>query len=231
MNLPAGIHPEEPGAVALLDRAIHALTVALDDMPISDVVNLKAKIATIETATKQLGMSNDAKELATEAVRRAEWALGRAVRRGQADGSIARQGHALSTVQHVEDWSPLPTPTDFATKGELYGARGEGLLGIADAAPTPDEFDAALDEAKAEGNLSRANVARKAREKSGSTPAPAATSAEERAHQEAELINAFASIVRRSLTPKNVATLTPKARARLISILNDALNTLQETSL
>lgn len=52
----------------------------------------------------------------------------------------------------------------------------------------------------------------------------------ERAHQEAELINAFSAIVRRSLTPKNVATLTPKARARLISILNDAVTTLKETT-
>jgi hypothetical protein len=59
---------------------------------------------------------------------------------------------------------------------------------------------------------------------------PVAAGSTERAHQEAELVNAFGSIVRRSLTPKNVATLTPKARARLISILNDALNTLQETS-
>ncbi len=147
------VHPEEPGAVALLDQAIHALMTALDEMPIGEVVNLKAKVATIETATKQLGMSKDAQEYATEAVRRSEWALGRAIRKGQEGGSVARQGHALSTVQHVEDWVPLSAPTDFATKGELYGARGEGLLGIADAAPDPAVFDAALAEAKAEGKI------------------------------------------------------------------------------
>ncbi|WP_051549273.1 hypothetical protein [Nocardioides sp. URHA0032] len=50
----------------------------------------------------------------------------------------------------------------------------------------------------------------------------------ERAHQEAELINAFGSIVKRSLTPENVATLSPRAKGRLIEILTVALTTLKE---
>mgnify|MGYP000858131624 CR=1 FL=1 len=59
-------------------------------------------------------------------------------------------------------------------------------------------------------------------------PQPTSTGTE-RNHQEAELINAFASIVRRSLTKKNVATLSPRARRRLISILTNAIETLEGT--
>jgi hypothetical protein len=169
MTTPAQIHPEEPGAVAMLDQAITALTTALDDMPINEVVNLKAKVATIQTATKELGMSKEAQELATEAVRRSEWALGRAIRKGQAEGTVSRrEGNGLQSTGQVES-----RPSDFATPGELHGG-GEskpGILALAAAAETPEQFDAALDEAKAEGNLSRANVARKAREATSSTPA------------------------------------------------------------
>lgn len=168
MSLPANIHPEEPGAVALLDQAIHALTTALDDMPIGDVVNLKAKIATIETATKQLGMSKEAQEYATEAVRRSEWALGRAIRRGQSDGTVGVPSSGRSSSD-----TGLPRPSDFASPSELYpNPKQAGIYDLADAAPTAQEFDAAIDEAKAEGNLSRANVARKAREAAGDSPKP-----------------------------------------------------------
>lgn len=60
----------------------------------------------------------------------------------------------------------------------MYGAKGDdGILGLADEIQTPEALDAALDAAKAEGNLSRANVARKAKEKAGQSrrmPRPAA---------------------------------------------------------
>lgn len=229
MTTPAQIHPEEPGAVAMLDQAITALTTALDEMPINEVVNLKAKVATIQTATKELGMSKEAQELAAEAVRRSEWALRRAVNKAQAAGEVkARGADLVPGAAHGSRARPassnLPSPKDFFSSQDEYDDAN------AMAALEAEAFEQVLEDAKAEGNLSRTNVARKAREKAGQSPAPAKAGTTERAHQEAELINAFGSIVRRSLTPKNVATLTPKARARLISILNDALNTLQETS-
>lgn len=197
----------------------------------------KAEIATAAEATKQLGLSKEIQLDAREMVRRAEYALGKALRKGQAEGTIAPHGGTNGfNKQEVEgSSSSLPRPLDFGSRSEIYGTQGShgsspGALALADEIPHDADFDAALADAKAEGNLSRANVARKAREKAGHSVEPAPAGTTERAHQEAELINAFGSIVRRSLTPKNVATLTPKARARLISILNDALNTLKETS-
>lgn len=84
-------------------------------------------------------------------------ALGRAIRLGQADGTVSRGGQ-------VNQWSvgqaDLARPTDFAGKSELYG-RDEDRPGIYTLAEAdPDTFESAIAEAKDEGNLSRANVAR-----------------------------------------------------------------------
>lgn len=155
----APIRPEEPGAIAMLNQAVLALTTALDQMPISDVANLKAKVATVATATRELGMSKEAQELAAEAVRRAEWALGRAIRKGQEGGTVRpHAGRPTNSVQGTE----LASPTDFASDLELYDRPSQGKAGILTIGEaSEDEFNAALAEAKAEGNLSRANVSRK----------------------------------------------------------------------
>ncbi len=170
------VSADERNAVARLTTAITALSEAVDFMPINEVATLKAQVATIQTATRELGMSKEAQELAAEAVRRAEWALGRAMRKGQAEGSIREHGEKATTRnQHggvvVQHDNSKASPQDYATRGELYGSRQTpGILAIADAAPTAERFDAALTEARAEGNLSRANVARKARESVDAEP-------------------------------------------------------------
>lgn len=51
----------------------------------------------------------------------------------------------------------------------------------------------------------------------------------ERNFQEAELVNAFRSMVRPLLAPKNIASLSPKARALLIDLLQNAIDTLEGT--
>lgn len=159
------ISAEERSAVARLTTAIAALSEAVDFMPINEVASVKAQVATIQTATKELGMSKEAQELAAEAVRRAEWALRRAQKKAQADGEMRtsqsnlipggpRSGGSTTT-------SEAPRPRDMFTGEVEY--RDALAMGELDA----DEFDEVIAEAKAEGNLSRANVARKAREKSG----------------------------------------------------------------
>jgi hypothetical protein len=117
-----------------------------------------------------------------------------------------------------------PKPSDFLGAGR----ETNDVNVMADL--SDDDFDAVITEAKAEGNLSRANVARKAREQSGRSPAPAAAAAgsTERAHQEAELINAFRQTVRPLLSPKNVAGLSPKARTLLIDLFENAIQALKE---
>lgn len=154
------VHPDEPGAVAMLTTAITALSTALDQMPIGEVVDLKAKVATVATATKELGMSKEAQELALEAVRRAEWALGRAIRKGQAEGQIRSQGDGRN-LPGVGD-PDVSKVTDFGRRDDLHGrpSRGEpGILTLAQA--EKHELDEAITEAREEGNLSRANVVRK----------------------------------------------------------------------
>lgn len=161
------VHPEEPGAVAMLTQAISALTTALDEMPIGEVVNLKAKVATVATATKELGMSKEAQELAAEAVRRAEWSLGRAIRKGQAEGSVGVPSSGRSSSV-----TGLPSPSDFASPSELYpNPKQAGIYDLVAAAPEPEQFEAAITAAKEDGGLSRANVVRKAEQISGKAKA------------------------------------------------------------
>lgn len=166
-----GVSPQEQSAVARLTVAIEALTDTVNMMPLAEVVDLKPQLVTIQVATRELGMSKDAEDLAGEAVRRCEWKIGRLIREGQEAGEIASQGGARRSTTATPT---LPSPTDFATKQELSGAGHQqpGIYALADAATTAADFDAALAEAKAEGNLSRANVARKAREASGAEPKP-----------------------------------------------------------
>lgn len=212
---------QEMAVSSYLEQARDWLAGAVERTGPEEIAGAKAQIATAAEATKQLGLSKEIQLDAVEMVRRAEYALGKAIRKGQGEGTVLRRGQQ---VLHLgEDHA---RPTDFGSPSEVYGnGKSGGLIEFAD---TPREhFDAAIAEAKDEGNLSRANVARKAREKSG---VPTPSEGTERAHQEAEVINAFASIVRRSLTPKNISTLSPKAKARLVAILRDAINSLEGTN-
>lgn len=212
-----------------LTRARDWLSTAVEMTGPEQIAMAKAEIATAAEATKQLGLSKEIQLDAQEMVRRAEYALARSIRKGQAEGTVRSQG-----VGSKDNLSPgrteLPSPYDFAGKHELHGTGGRpGIYNLGEA--EPEDLDEAIDAAKAEGNLSRANVARKAQERSGkSSPAPAEAGTTERAHQEAELINALAQMVRRSLTPKNVSTLSPKAKRRITDILHAAIQTLEGTN-
>lgn len=165
------VSPEEQTAVARLTTAIAALTDAVDFMPIADVVSIKAQVATIHTATKELGMSKEAQELAAEAVRRAEWSLRRATKKGQESGEIrSRETNLIPGARTASpasrSSSDLPAPASFFnTKDEYEDANAMAKLDAA-------QFDEVLDAARAEGNLSRANVARKAREASATPVTP-----------------------------------------------------------
>jgi hypothetical protein len=93
---------------------------------------------------------------ATELARRAERCLGVAIRRGQEAGAI--RGRHQGRVAGIG----LPSPTDFARLTELSPGGGQpGIYALTDGI-TDEAFEAAIKEAQAEGNLSRASVARKA---------------------------------------------------------------------
>jgi hypothetical protein len=215
--------PEETAAMVLLGQIITALNTTLDEMPIGEVAGHKAKAVTVQTATKELGMSKEAQELAAEAVRRAEWALGRAIRKGQAEGEIATREDSLRpgglVVDHPDNEKPRPV-TDFATRGELYGSqRATGILDLADAFPDPRQLDAAIAAAKAEGNLSRANVARKAAEVIGrprAIPRPEA----ERTLNALVMYADKAAREAKGLTPDQIRRIKPKADLWTVGLRN-----------
>lgn len=132
----------------------------------------KAEIATAAEATKQLNLSREIQLDAQEMVRRAEYALGKAIRKGQEEGVIAVRGSFGVGRSATE--ADLIRPTDLASDSQLHGnpTKGApGILEIADSAD-PETFDTALAEAKEEGNVSRANVIRKIRQQDCDRPAP-----------------------------------------------------------
>lgn len=188
----------------------------------------KAEIATAAEATKQLGLSKEIQLDAREMVRRAEYALGKALRKGQAEGTIAPHGGTNGFNKQEVAGSPtsLPRPLDFGSRSEIYGTQSAhgsspGALALADEIPDAADFNAAITEAKDEGNLSRANVARKAREKSGrTTPQPEPASASDDASL--ALLNDIRGPWTRGIT-KSARLMTPKARAHLIDALENAL--------
>lgn len=132
----------------------------------AEIARAKAEIATAAEATKQLGLSKEIREDAAEMVRRAEYALRKATKKAQETGDIRRRSDNLipggpAGTPVPRSSSDLPSARDFFTgKQEYEDANSMGDLDESD-------FEDVLTEAKAEGNLSRANVARKAREKVG----------------------------------------------------------------
>jgi hypothetical protein len=163
----------DPGVYVLeaCERAKTWLTHALEHGDIDQIVELKSQAEAIRiyTMSKQLG--KDAELSAIEIVRRAERGLGMAIRKGQQAGLITSKGTATGPksdyvragkVVHVDGGRTLTSispgqffqdPTDRAC---TYAVTDN---------ITDDLFEAAIAEAKAEGNLSRANVVRKVRAK------------------------------------------------------------------
>jgi len=94
-------------------------------------------------------------------VRRAEYALGKAIRAGQEKGEVRTRtdgGSLRSSVQlHADDMKlSKPGPADFASQSELSSMSG-GIYDLVDDVSS-DQFEEALSEARDEDNLSRANV-------------------------------------------------------------------------
>ena len=138
----------------------------------AEIAAAKAQIVTAETYARELRLSREIQEDAKEMVRRAEYALGRSIRKGQAEGTVGSKRKNAGVAGFTSPVKPA-SPYDFATHTDLYGdgrEGGNGILAMAEA--SPEQFDAALGSAKAEGNQSRANVVRKVRDIKAGGPAP-----------------------------------------------------------
>lgn len=166
--------PVDPSsAVAVtsyLEQAKTWLATAVEQTGPGQIARAKAEIATAAEAAKQLGLTREIQEDAVEMLRRAEFAVGKSIRKGQDDGTILRQGE-VRTAGFGEDRSQTRNfdkarPTDFAKGHELTGVHGAGgIYSMVDGVDT-DTFESALTAARDEGNLSRANVVRKVMQKS-----------------------------------------------------------------
>ncbi len=149
-----------------LERAKSWLIQARDHGDIEQIVELKSQAEAIRVYTMQKQLGKDSELAATEIVRRAERGIGLAIRRGQEAGEIAKRGDVGATPKpgvHAGGGLPgaprghdLVRPTDFVDRDDL----SKGVYPLADLA-SDEQFEEVIAEAKAEGNLSRANVVRK----------------------------------------------------------------------
>lgn len=149
------------------------LTHALEQGDLEGLANLKGWAETLRVATVQKQVGKDAELVATELVRRAERAIGLGIRQGQEEGTIRvkgasggprrsyeRKGQRVH-VDQTQDVGKI-SPTEYLPARDIYG-NGVGHPGIYDLTDdvSDETFEEALVEAKAEKNLSRANVVRK----------------------------------------------------------------------
>lgn len=151
------------------ERAKEWLRQCVEHGEIDHIVELKSQAEAIRvyTTAKQLG--RDAELAAAEIVRRAERGIGVCIRKGQQEGTIASRGHNHAQNSLTTGSAPRLT-SDFATANELCG-NGAGIYDLTDGV-TDEHFDQAIVEAKAEGNLSRANVVRKVARKRSAAAEP-----------------------------------------------------------
>lgn len=138
------------------------------------VADLRIWLASVEQWTRRFNLAKEIREDAQEMLRRAEYGISQKVVEGQSSGEIetvaeARRRGGL-TRQHIEQANELkPQPTDFVSPSEWHGGGGKpGISALAEV--SPEQFNEAIEEAKAEGNLSRANVVRKIKDEPGTGP-------------------------------------------------------------
>lgn len=159
----------DPGQFVVLacERAKQWLTEALNNGEIDQLVELKSQAEAIRIYSAQKQIGKDAELAAAEIVNRAIRGIASAVRRGQEAGEIkvAREGNGRP--------SEIASPGDAISKPkalDYFGSQKERTDGFVMAAAPDDFFEDALAEAKAEKDLSRANVVRKVKGETKSGP-------------------------------------------------------------
>ena len=173
--------------VASCERAGALLREALAAGEIDRIAEVRSQAEAVRVYTRQKQLGREAELAAAEIVRRAERGIGVAIRRAQQQGRIAGRGDRGSRgAPGVCGGNPGDTRGDHlgsASPFFKHPSERAGAYAMADGA-TEEEFEDALAAARAEGNLSRANVVRKigqvgraAAGCGGLVPAPAGESA------------------------------------------------------
>lgn len=158
--------------ITACERAKTWLAQALEHGDIAQIVELKSQAEAIRIYTMQKQLGKDAQLSAAEIVRRSERGIGMAIRKGQAEGAIAKPGenpfvgnqHGKPGEQNALQSSSKRLPGDIVGADQRVAAYSM-TDGVSD-----EQFDGAIEQAKAEGNLSRANVVRKLKGEAAAAP-------------------------------------------------------------
>jgi len=188
--------------VQACERARAWLREALEHGGIEQIAEIKSQAEAVRVYATQRQLGRDAQLAAAEIVRRAERGIGLAIRRGQQAGQIARRGDRGGRgAAGINAGNPNDRCDDHLGSPGLFFRHADER---ADAYAMTDgvseaDFEDALATAKAEGDLSRANVVRKVRQRRDNPtapgqqiPDPADVSAEAAARRR-ELIGVFAA--------------------------------------
>lgn len=162
-------HDPVQSIVLACERAKTWLAYALDhDLGVDQIVEMKSQAEAIRVYTVQKQLGKDAELSAQEIVRRAERCIGVAIRRGQEAGEITRSVVETGGGPHRRSLNATTlSPSEILRTGTDRAGTYAVTDGVSD-----EQFDEALNAAKAEKNLSRANVVRKVRnQQQGSVPA------------------------------------------------------------
>jgi hypothetical protein len=163
--------------VQACQRAKALLREALEHGQIDQIAEIKSQAEALRVYTTQKQLGKDAQLAAAEIVRRAERGIGVAIRRGQQAGEIAKRGERGGRrALGVDAGNPNDRCDDHLGSPGLFFRHADeraDAYAMTDGVPDAD-FEDAIGEAKAEGNLSRANVVRKLRQRSGELTVPGA---------------------------------------------------------
>ena len=220
----------DPGEfiIQACDRARTWLQEVLEHGDIGQIAECKsqAEAVRVYTMSKQLG--RDAQLSATEIVRRAERGIAVAIRRGQQAGMIARRGERGSRgAAGVHGGNPGDTRGDHLGSSASFfrhGSERAGAYAMTDGVPEAD-FEKAVAEAKAEGNLSRANLVRKIRERHGQDTGGPGTPVPDPADRSPEAAQARRDLIARlaagRLTSRQIAAQLQITDQRLREIVRE----------
>jgi hypothetical protein len=167
--------PDAAGLEAISDPATRIITSceqaktwlaqALDGKQIEQIIELKSQAEAIRVYTMQRQLGKDAGLSASEIVRRAERCIGLTIRKGQAEGRIAKRG-SLGGGRKADARADGTCSTVADATGMARSAVSFGPYALADGV-SDEQFEKAIEEAKAEQNLSRAHVKAKLQKGNG----------------------------------------------------------------
>lgn len=161
--------PVQPDELSLQADPVGYMTVVLhrakgwlvEAQNIDRVRDAKAIAVGYEAVIIEKELSLDAQLAATEIVRRCERRIGQLVREGQEEGLIRRQGQAAAP-RNQHGPAVRPRGAEQQSPSEVFSNHKEAADSYAMTDGVSDEtYNQAVQEAREEGNLSRANVVRK----------------------------------------------------------------------